>query len=162
INEFIVHGNAGAVNPLRIGTKASARYKLAVGGGESRSIHLRLAQQYQAATARKAAEVFAARIAEADVFYASIMPPSVAIEEDRARVFRQSLAGMLWAKPFFYYDIETWLEEHGAGLDAPAEVRRSVRNGEWFHMNNCEIISMPDKWEYPWYAAWDLAFHTIA
>jgi mannosylglycerate hydrolase MGH1-like protein len=161
-NEFVVHGNAGAVNPDRTGTKAAARYKLSIGGGESRSITLRLVPQSQAGTLGKANEVFAARLGEADAFYASITPPEVAKDEDRSRVFRQALAGMLWSKQFFYYDMQKWLEEHGAGLDAPLEARKRMRNGEWFHMVNEDIISMPDKWEYPWYAAWDLAFHTIA
>ena len=162
INNFIVHGDRGAVNPGRTGTKAAARYTLAVGGGESQSITLRLVKKSQVSTVPKAKEVFATRLAETDAFYASITPPEIAKDEDRVRVMRQALAGMLWSKQFFYYDVNTWLEEHGASLSQPNDRRRGIRNGEWFHMQNEEIISMPDKWEYPWYAAWDLAFHTIA
>ena len=82
-------------------------------------------------------------------------------DADRAQVMRQALAGMLWSKQYFYYDLDTWLEEHGVGPGSPAWLRQRVRNAEWFHMLNDDIISMPDKWEYPWYAAWDLAFHML-
>ena len=82
--------------------------------------------------------------------------------QDRKRVMRQALSGMLWTKQYFYYDVNTWLKEHDIGPESSPEVRRRVRNAEWFHMHNDDIISMPDKWEYPWYAAWDLAFHTLA
>ncbi len=104
---------------------------------------------------------FAMRRAEADAFYAELMPPGVKADADRANVMRQALAGMLWTKQYFFYDVDTWLEEHRVRpWSSPAE-RRRVRNGEWFHMFNDDIISMPDKWEYPWYAAWDLAFHML-
>ena len=105
--------------------------------------------------------LFAQRLAEADAFYASITPPAVAADADRACVLRQALAGMLWTKQYFYYDLDLWLEEHGAGMNLAPPQRRHVRNREWSHMVNDDIISMPDKWEYPWYAAWDLAFHMI-
>jgi hypothetical protein len=105
--------------------------------------------------------VFALRLAEADAFYAAITPPAVAADRDRAGVLRQALAGMLWTKQYFYYDLDLWLDEHGAGSQLPAHERRPVRNRDWSHMYNDDIISMPDKWEYPWYAAWDLAFHMI-
>jgi len=98
------------------------------------------------------------RQAEADEFYKSITPPRVSADE--ALVMRQALAGMLWSKQFFYFDVDKWLEEHGQDPLMPGG--RFIRNREWFHMVNRQVISMPDKWEYPWYAAWDLAFHTIA
>ena len=101
------------------------------------------------------------RLTEANAFYASITPPSVRDDPDRASVMRQALSGMLWTKQYFYYDVGRWLDEHGVGRNLPAHERRQVRNGEWSHMFNEDIISMPDKWEYPWYAAWDLAFHMI-
>ena len=83
-------------------------------------------------------------------------------DPDRAQVMRQALAGMLWTKQYFYYDLATWLKEHNVGPETSLELRRRVRNAEWYDMYNDDIISMPDKWEYPWYAAWDLAFHTLA
>ena len=97
------------------------------------------------------------RIAEADAFYDDLTPASIKADTDRVNVMRQALAGMLWTKQYFYYDVDRWLEEHHI---AP-EQRKTFRNGEWFHMLNDDIISMPDKWEYPWYAAWDLAFHML-
>ncbi len=105
--------------------------------------------------------MFAARVSEADAFYGSITPAAVRKDADRANVMRQALAGMLWTKQYFYYDLDLWLDEHGAGGHLPQSERRRVRNSEWAHMFNDDIISMPDKWEYPWYAAWDLAFHMI-
>ena len=98
------------------------------------------------------------RHSEADEFYKSITPERVS--EDEALVMRQALAGMLWSKQYFFFDVDKWLEEHGVDPMKPGG--RFMRNREWFHMVNQHIISMPDKWEYPWYAAWDLAFHTIA
>jgi hypothetical protein len=100
-----------------------------------------------------------ARRKEADEFYASVIP--VSLDPDAANVMRQALAGMLWSKQFYYYDVNRWLEEHGAG---PFKRNRNAaaRNAHWHHMYNADIISMPDKWEYPWYAAWDLAFHVLA
>jgi hypothetical protein len=103
--------------------------------------------------------VFAARLAEADEFYAAITPP--ALDEDTATVLRRALAGMLWSKQHYYFDLDVWLREH-SGHPLRPPTRPGVRNAEWFHMLNDDIISMPDKWEYPWYAAWDLAFHAVA
>ncbi len=105
--------------------------------------------------------MFASRVREADAFYRSITPPAIRNDPDRTNVMRQALAGMLWTKQYFNYDLDTWLDEHGAGTRLPEHERRRVRNSEWAHMYNADIISMPDKWEYPWYAAWDLAFHMI-
>ena len=102
------------------------------------------------------------RLKEADEFYDNITPAAVKADPDRAMVMRQALAGMLWSKQYFYYDLNKWLKEHNVGPWSSPEARRRVRNSEWFHMDNDDIISMPDKWEYPWYAAWDLAFHMLA
>jgi len=170
INNYIVNGDNGAVDPNRTGTKASAHYTVTVGPRESKVFRLRLTDVAPAALKHAYAasnggpfgkhfdEVFGARQHEADDFYASITPSS--ISKDEAHVMRQALAGMLWSKQYYYFDADKWLDEHSAD---PFSVRsREVRNKNWFHMINDDIISMPDKWEYPWYAAWDLAFHTIA
>ena len=103
-------------------------------------------------------QTFEARLREADEFYRAITPPQVG--EDEANVMRQALAGMLWSKQYYFLEADKWLEEHG--VDPMQTATRQVRNSEWFHMINDHVISMPDKWEYPWYAAWDLAFHAIA
>jgi hypothetical protein len=162
INNYIVHGKTNAVNPDRVGTKVSAHYQVNVGAGATSVIRLRLTATSPEAKAtpfgKNFDEVFATRLSEADEFYKSFTPPSVG--EDEANVMRQALAGMLWSKQYYYFDANKWLEEHHAG---PFDLRsRQVRNKEWFHMVNEHVISMPDKWEYPWYAAWDLAFHAIA
>ncbi|WP_243670271.1 hypothetical protein [Methanoculleus chikugoensis] len=104
--------------------------------------------------------VLAERQREADAFYENITPPPSVGPPDAANVMRQALAGMLWTKQYYLYEVDRWLREHGS--DAAAGRQISVRNTSWFHMVNADIISMPDKWEYPWYAAWDLAFHTVA
>ena len=159
-HEYLVQGRTEAVNPALEGTKAAAHYMLAVDAGKSAVIRLRL-------TAAPAGEnpfgttfdnVMKTRLLEADEFYHAITPPTVSA--DAASVMRQALAGMFWSKQYYYFDADKWLEEHNAHpLHGDT---RLIRNREWFHMINDHIISMPDKWEYPWYAAWDLAFHTIA
>ena len=164
INNYVVHGDAQAVNPAQRGTKVAPHYHLSVDGGQSQVVRLRLTTRAPEAPGTPFDDfdaVFAARLTEADAFYASITPPSVRDDPDRASVMRQALSGMLWTKQYFYYDVGRWLDEHGVGRNLPAHERRQVRNGEWSHMFNEDIISMPDKWEYPWYAAWDLAFHMI-
>jgi hypothetical protein len=162
INNFIVGGQRGAVNPAETGTKAAAHYRITVGAGQSVEIKLRLAPVDAAAMASGPFgdfnTVLQARRQEADAFYASITPASVS--RDAALVMRQALAGMLWSKQFFYYDIGQWLDEHG--VDPYASRGAAIRNAHWAHMVNADVVSMPDKWEYPWYAAWDLAFHVLA
>jgi hypothetical protein len=163
-HNYVVHGDAAAVNPAQRGTKVAAQHRLDIGAGQTQVIRLRLTTRAPAASKEPFADfdaVFAARLAEADAFYASITPPAMAQDVDRANVLRQALAGMLWSKQYFYYDLDQWLDEHGASARLPQHERRRVRNSEWSHMFNDDIISMPDKWEYPWYAAWDLAFHMI-
>jgi hypothetical protein len=158
INNHVVNGQTDAVNPARVGTKAAPHFRLAVAAGGSATIRLRLTDAAPAAPFGPEFEsVFAARTADADAFYTAITPPSMSADD--ALVMRQALAGMLWTKQYFYYDVAKWLEEHG--LDPTLDTRRQMRNRDWSHMVNADIISMPDKWEYPWYAAWDLAFHTI-
>ena len=166
INNYIVHGKKDAVNPEKKGTKVSAHYALTLAAGESRAVRLRLSDQPMAKSPEaiggqfgKAFEsVFEARLQEADEFYAAVIPPS--FTPDEASVMRQALAGMLWSKQFFYYDVGKWLKQHG--VQPYKANQRSIRNDRWGHMVNADVISMPDKWEYPWYAAWDLAFHVTA
>jgi hypothetical protein len=159
IDACIVHGRRDAVNPARQGTKAAAHYPLVVDAGASRTIKLRLYEAEPGAPAGGGFDaVLQARRKEADEFYATVIPAS--LDPDARNVMRQALAGMLWSKQFYFYDVDRWLEERGADPFKPK--RRAPRNEHWHHVYNAEILSMPDKWEYPWYAAWDLAFHVLA
>src|SRR5271170_631860 len=162
INNYVVEGSASGLNPAQVGTKASAHYKLNVGAGKTATIRLRLSDVAPTAVVGNPFNSFASAIKtrqdEADQFYRKVTPSHVS--EDEARVLRQSMAGMLWSKQYFFFDVDKWLSEHGS--DPMKGSKRIMRNSEWFHMLNQHVISMPDKWEYPWYAAWDLAFHTIA
>jgi hypothetical protein len=167
INNYVVHGRRDAVNPAGIGTKVAAHYRMTIGAGESATVRLRLSAQSEAdarpprtATGpfgRSFDETLAARQFEADDFYRAVTPSSV--PEDAANVMRQAIAGMLWSKQYYFWDGDAWLEEHSA--HPLHHGSRQFRNRDWFHMVNSDVISMPDKWEYPWYAAWDLAFHTL-
>jgi hypothetical protein len=160
IGDHVLHG-ADTVNPAGTGTKAAAHVRLQVPGGGQASVLVRLTRQSPEQLTGPfdgADELIAGRRAEADEFYESITPPSVT--EDARAVMRQALAGMLWSKQCYFFDVDLWLRERGVHpLRAPA--RRGTRNESWFHMFNHDVVSMPDKWEYPWYAAWDLAFHCI-
>jgi hypothetical protein len=161
INDHIVHGKQEAINPAQVGTKVAAHYHLMVGAGETVSVQLRLSNRGPEDLlpfGEAFTEVFEQRKREADEFYTTIISPGLA--EDAANVQRQAFAGMLWSKQFYYYDIKTWLAGDPGQPPPPAE-RRSRRNREWTHLYNADVISMPDKWEYPWYAAWDLAFHCV-
>ncbi len=161
INDFIVQGNKDAVNPEKQGTKAAAHFQLNIGGGQTTVIRLRLTRNAFELKGNFFGNAFdkimADRLDEANVFYQSVTPPSV--NEDQANVMRQAIAGMLWSKQFFFFDGDNWLDEHNS--NPLHKGYHNARNSEWYHMLNEDIISMPDKWEYPWYAAWDLAFHTI-
>ena len=161
INNCVVQGRQTAVNPEKQGTKVAAHYQITIGAGQTKVIRLRLSSissdQSGQSFGKEFEAVFADRLREADEFYKSVTPPSVS--EDAANVMRQAIAGMLWSKQFFFFDGDNWLDEHHSN---PLHTGyRNARNSEWFHMLNEDIISMPDKWEYPWYAAWDLAFHTL-
>jgi hypothetical protein len=158
-HECLVKGNRQAVNPANTGTKAAAHYRLDVPARGSKTVRLRLSLRPPTDPFGTFDKAFAARLAEADEFYNRISPPS--LSEDERRVHRQALAGMLWSKQYYYFDLNRWLEEHKAHPLTGLPQERA-RNTEWFHMLNSDIISMPDKWEYPWFAAWDLAFHTIS
>jgi hypothetical protein len=166
IDNYIVHGKNETVNPEKMGTRVAAQYPLTLKAGESRTVRLRLSDQ-PAKKSQKALgdvfgkafdSVFKTRLQEADEFYAALIPAS--FNPDHALVMRQALAGMLWSKQFFFYDVGRWLKQHG--IQPYKANQRSIRNDRWGHMFNADVISMPDKWEYPWYAAWDLAFHVTA
>jgi hypothetical protein len=173
INAAVVHGRAEAVNPAGVGTKAAAHYRMRIGGGETAVVRLRLtADQRPTTNDQPSVEafivrhssfvdfdaIFSQRLAEADAFYAALQPAN--LSDDLRLIQRQAFAGMLWSKQFYYYDIAEWLRGDPAQPPPPAERARG-RNGAWEHLNTADIISMPDKWEYPWFAAWDLAFHCI-
>ncbi|MBW4468099.1 MAG: glucosidase [Pegethrix bostrychoides GSE-TBD4-15B] len=164
INNAILHGQQDAVNPSDIGTKVAPHYEMTVGAGETQVIRLRLTKRDPTQLSQPFADfdpILATRLQEADEFYATVIPPSVMAEPDRANVMRQALAGMMWTKQYFYYDVDQWLRERNITAWTPVAQKKHIRNSEWFHMHNDDIVSMPDKWEYPWYAAWDLAFHVI-
>jgi len=160
INDRVVHGARERVNPDRAGTKAAAWYRLTLGPGESRAVKLRLSDAPAAGDAlgRQFDALFTLRRTEADEFYATVIPAP--LSADAKGVMRQAIAGLLWSKQFYHYQVSRWLEGDPAGPPPPAG-RQHGRNREWAHLYNEDIISMPDKWEYPWYAAWDLAFHMI-
>ena len=164
INDFIVGGRADAVNQDGTGTKVAAHHPLELAPGQSAEIRVRLSAQGAGTVPKnkplgpKFDRTFADRRAEADKFYAALIPPT--LRPDAAMVMRQALAGLLWSKQYYEYDVHRWLAEHGADPWDPSAPSSSVRNTPWFHMVARDIISMPDKWEYPWFAAWDLAFHT--
>ena len=156
INDHIVNGGA-TVNPANHGTKAAFRHHLSVGPGETAFVRLRLSPIGKPGGDFE--PIMAAREHEADEFYAELTPPGTT--PDEAMVLRQALGGMLWSKQFYHYDVERWLEGDPAG-PTPPESRWHGRNSNWTHLDNRDVIAMPDKWEYPWYAAWDLAFQCVA
>ena len=176
INDYVVQGNREAVNPGRTGTKASALYRLRVAPGGTATLRLRLTDREPRIVRRSAPRlviaaapdsellgqgfdaVLAMRSAEADQFYAKRAPAG--LSEDAKNVQRQAFAGLLWSKQFYHFDVSTWLEGDPSS-PPPSESRKRGRNHEWSHLYNADVISMPDTWEYPWYAAWDLAFHCI-
>ena len=162
INDYLVHDVKTSVNPEAAGTKASAHYESSVAPGQALSARLRL-KNGAAPSARpldgEFDRIFAQRREEAEEFYRTVVPDEVA--PDRARIMRQALGGLLWSKQFYHYDVGRWLKGDPAQPEPPRE-RAKGRNREWRHLYNSDVISMPDKWEYPWYAAWDLAFHCVA
>jgi len=187
INDYLVHGARDAVNPAQTGTKAAALYRLRLDPGTGATLRLRFTDQARLVPALRTAgvpdgaagrrsagaatdvapeepfgkafdDIFAARLAEADEFYTQRTPQGIV--EDARKVQRQAFAGMLWSKQFYHYDVRTWLEGDPACPPPPPE-RKHGRNSDWATLYNADVISMPDKWEYPWYAAWDLGFHCI-
>jgi mannosylglycerate hydrolase MGH1-like protein len=158
-HSYLIAGDKHAVNSAMAGTKAAAHYSLELPPGGSATVRLVLSSARKNNPFAGFEGVFEKRIAEADEFYQRIAPQ--ALSEDQRRVHRQALAGMLWSKQFYYFDLERWLHEHKSH-PLFESANPGTRNTEWFHMLNADVISMPDKWEYPWYAAWDLAFHTLS
>jgi hypothetical protein len=158
-HEYVVRGDHKAVNPEQNGTKAAAHYRCTVPAHECVELRVRLTKLRTSKPFADFAEVIQRRREEADAFYATIQADIA--DADSQRIQRQALAGMIWSKQFYRYDIRQWIAGDPA-MPAPPAERRHGRNSDWFHLHNAEIISMPDKWEFPWYAAWDLAFHCIA
>ncbi len=158
INDYIVHGSS-TINPDRGGTKASANYDIVVGANQTYTIRLRLSNKDHDNPFNDFENVFNERINEANSFYGDLQKDIKT--DDEKNVQRQAFAGMLWSKQFYYYDVEQWLNGDPSQPPPPKE-RLEGRNYEWKHLNNADVISMPDKWEYPWYAAWDLAFHCMS
>ncbi|MEO8593867.1 MAG: glucosidase [Candidatus Solibacter sp.] len=160
INDYIVNGDRDAVNPAQRGSKAAAHYRLRIAAGESVVLRLRLADTLASGGTIGADfdHVMTERILEADQFYDSVTPAD--LTADARNVMRQSFAGLLWSKQFYHYVVQDWLDGDPAG-PPPPEWRKQGRNHEWIHLYNADILSMPDKWEYPWFAAWDLAFHCV-
>ncbi len=158
INDYVAGGKTDAINPAKQGTKAAAHYILEIAAGESREIRLRLTDENPKSAFADFDKVFAERKKEADEFYAEIIPEN--LSDDAKNVQRQAFAGMLWSKQFYHYIVKDWLKGD-PNQPKPPDERKQGRNSDWTHLFNADIISMPDKWEYPWYAAWDLAFHSI-
>jgi hypothetical protein len=162
INDHLVTG-APTVNPAGVGTKGALHYELTLAAGETRVIRLRLAQDDDETTGLDLGDGWAGvmrdRLAEADEFYTGLVPAAASAEE--AAVVRQGIAGLMWGKQFYHFDVKQWLTGD-PGSAPPPPGRRYGRNNAWWHMNSFDVISMPDAWEYPWYAAWDLAFHCVS
>ena len=160
-HECVVHGRREAVNPGRVGSKAAARYARVVGAGEATTIRLRLgsANGSKATLDGDFDAIFALRKEEADEFYRRVTP--FALPEDMRNVQRQAFAGMLWSKQYYHFLVRRWLDGDPAG-PTPPEERKRGRNYKWWHLATGDVLSMPDKWEYPWFAAWDMAFHVVA
>jgi hypothetical protein len=158
-HDYIIHNDTEAVNPNRAGTKGAAHYAMELAPSSSATIYLSLSDDQLGLSPALLEQTFADRIAEADAYYATIIPKE--LSDDARNVMRQACAGMMWSKQFFHYVVKDWLDGDPAMPPAPPE-RREARNSAWKHLFNSDVISMPDKWEYPWYAAWDLAFHCVA
>jgi hypothetical protein len=157
INDHVIHG-LDSVNADGVGTKGALLHVVSVAAGATEVIRLRLSPTGLGIDAEWT-DTMARRAAEADEFYAEVAPADVSVED--AMILRQAFAGMMWSKQWFHFDVQQWLDGDPAG-PTPPEGRRHGRNAEWRHLNNADVISMPDVWEYPWYAAWDLAFHCVA
>ncbi len=160
IDRYVVAGQTEAVNPEQVGTKVSPHYVLEIAPGATQVVQLRLSDRpnLPAPLGPNFDQSFQQRITEADKFYAAINP--ACLNEDLCNIQRQAFAGMLWSKQYYYFDVEEWLQGD-PGQPEPPSVRKGGRNHQWRHLNAADIISMPDKWEYPWFAAWDLAFHAL-
>ena len=161
INDCVVQGRADAVNPKQVGTKVAAHQTVTLAPGQTHTLRLRLYAEGEASKqpfGKAFTQVMKDRRAEAEEFYATVLPTGVSEEE--SNIARQAFAGLLWSKQFYHFVVADWLEGD-ADQPAPPAIRKNGRNSDWPHLFNRDIISMPDKWEYPWFAAWDLAFHMI-
>ncbi len=160
INNYVVNGQKNAVNPDRVGTKFAAHYSLSFAAGETKTVRLRLTDQQQMAAPFSAEfdRVFQTRKQEADEFYQEVSP--FPLSEDERNIQRQAFAGLLWSKQYYQYSVHDWLKGD-PGQPSPPDDRKVGRNHEWIYLFSEDILSMPDKWEYPWFAAWDLGFHLI-
>jgi hypothetical protein len=158
IQSRVIDGNGDAVNPARAGTKAAAHYKFTVSAGSSATVRARLRRPDRLSPFEEFDAIFASRASEADQFYGALQEG--VSDPDACNIQRQALAGMVWTKQFFHYDVWRWMTGD-EGQPPPPESRAHGRNHEWDHLYNEDVLSMPDKWEYPWYAAWDLAFHCL-
>lgn len=158
INDYLIEGNENHLNPDDFGTKAAAIYKLIIPAGEKKIVRFRMTHQSMEDSLDTFEEIVECRKQEADAFYSEIQKRVK--DDDHLNIQRQAFAGMMWSKQFYYYNVERWLEGD-TGRYVPPVARKKGRNNKWRHLQNYDIISMPDKWEYPWYAAWDLAFHCI-
>ncbi|MGH2412705.1 MAG: MGH1-like glycoside hydrolase domain-containing protein, partial [Microcystaceae cyanobacterium] len=160
VHEYVIHNRKAAINPDRIGTKVAAHYSLWLEPGETKTIRLRLSDASQSSDPFGVdfETVFSDRIAEADEFYQRITPAT--LSEDLRLIQRQAFAGLLWSKQFYLYIVEDWLKGDPATPPPPAS-REEIRNTDWVHLFSDDVLSMPDTWEYPWFAAWDLAFHVV-
>jgi hypothetical protein len=163
INDYVVHNKIDAVNPSGTGTKASVQYTMSLDAGESVVIRMRFTPVRMRFSASEPVgndfeSVFEQRILEANEFYSTIIPKH--LSDDAKNLMRQSFAGLLWTKQYYHYIVKQWLEGDPA-YPPPPEKRKSGRNHDWIHLYNADVLSVPDKWEYPWYASWDLAFHCV-
>ncbi|MCA9945636.1 MAG: hypothetical protein KC449_19275 [Anaerolineales bacterium] len=157
-HRVVIQGEKSAINPEQMGSKAAAHFQAIVAPGEQFTVQVRFSPNNHPAPFHEFDAIFSQRLAEADAFYDAIHPAR--LNEDERRIQRQAFAGLLWSKQFYHYGVQQWLDGDPAG-PPPPEIRRNGRNHNWPHLYNLDVLSMPDKWEYPWYAAWDLAFHTL-
>jgi hypothetical protein len=158
INDYIIHNHAAAINKIHKGTKSAFRIDWTLEAGKSKTVRLRLSPEFHAKPFQQFDALVDTRKQEADAFYQDLQKDTQ--DEENRMIQRQALGGMLWSKQFYYYDLDVWLRGD-PGLPPPPHERKRGRNNDWNHHHSADIISMPDKWEYPWYAAWDLAFHAI-
>lgn len=158
INDTVVQGKSGRVNPEQRGTKVAAHVQKVIASGEAATVRVRFTDHEDIGPFEDFNAVFEKRVQEADAFYAAVQPEEIA--EDKGLMQRQAFAGLMWSKQFYHYSVELWLDGDPVGPTPPAS-RKMGRNADWEHLYNLDVLSMPDKWEYPWYAAWDLAFHTL-
>lgn len=156
-HRYVINKETASINPAQKGTKAAAHFKKVLNSQDTWTLKLRLSHQPQESPFNQFDDIFAKRVQEADEFYTAIQNPH--LSEEQKLIQRQAFAGLLWSKQLYYYDVEQWL---AGDPQFPPPKRQVQRNRDWIHLTNFDVISIPDKWEYPWYASWDLAFHCIS